>query len=1318
MSRRKRSSRYKKIREIGHGGMGTVWEGLDTEIPRKVALKYFNIRTTSADVLKRRFKREARIQGSLQHEAILQLYDYCDDDKEQPFCVMQLVQGGPPQGPSLSARLASGQKFSFLQIFEIAYQLASAIEYLRQSQVIHRDLKSANVLVEDRGNGVRVLIADFGCAVSRAEGPASNLVLRQGTPDYWSPEQDRGLPPDFPMDVWGFGAVMHEVLTGRPPKLKPNLAQISRPDVPREFVSIVHACLEQDARTRLDAATLVARLRSIAGERPAIVTVDHSRATGREREMEELRRLLTESRQESRFALVAGPDGIGKGRLLDALSHLAETEGALVLRAKVKGDKMAPYNALCQVIEDHFLRAAKPADLHDIANDLVRHFPLLHHIRTIAQKDHTRRSAPYDKHALYALLAGAFRRMAMAQHTVIIIENIHNGTVSTEAIQTIAAQAGLAKLLLIVTCDTNTRNSDVDKLRQYLGRSLDIYSEIRLRPLTIDAERVLIAELLGSDNIAPETVTRIHAVSGSMPLVTSLLVKEWRDPQNPALEQDADGRWCLRQHADRDAYALPSLQDLFSRDVMRLPKGLRTLLEYASVAVENITLDELAKLSGRKKEALAKDVAKLVTAEFLREERPGRFAFSRRDVQRWVHDSLSTDVRLRLHGELAEYIEQQPFRPNTNTHGQLLTHYREARVPEKIREHGIRHAQLCLDGRDGVAAIGAADAVLEESDSDRTSGIAHFLRARGFSILEDVDRGLAAVSRAFTFFHRVGDIAQMCDAAMLAVEMSWMHHRMRDLDYWLANGIPHARSRFDSPTLARFYRYRAMSEALLGKDTEATETVMELRKIDPLAPARNSPRGTLRIPFGSALDSIDPTKSNLRWTADVAGLVFDTLTRIDDFGRVIPWLADDYRPSTDYRRYRFHIRTGVTFHNGAPCTARDVKWSLERLFRLTPRLHQMLLDDIVGGEDVAAGRVKELQGVQLSGDGSAVIVELSRPLPAFDRVVSDAAFSIVPYGMETLPQDERSGLAGTGPFILERFDLRREMAFRANPQYWHKGIPRMGELVITLGLTPDRIVQGFRNGQFSLAFDLTPEEHDRLRVDLEHGWHYVRTPTLSTCFSVFNIHRHGPLAARSAREALIAMIDAPAVAESVRGMAIPAYGLFPPALLEPDRRSRHYEETPLKGKLTAVCSMTFETMFPGVANEIVNRLKAKGNEVTLYDSPSRQFESAPEVDIYFGYFACDYPDLDGFALPLLHSHAGSLGRICGSETIDRLLAASRTEPRMFHSLYRDLHQHIVDEALVCPLFHPAAYCFYGPHVERVSLRNFFPSIRYEELPAH
>jgi len=197
---------YEVLAPIGAGGMGEVYRARDTRLGREVAIKVSN------EQFSERFEREARAVAALNHPNICQLYDVAPN-----YLVMELVDG-----PTLADRIARGP-IPLDEALAIAQQLADALEAAHEKGIVHRDLKPANIKLTPEGK-LRVL--DFGLAKT-AESTGSpesspTLSLDQtkagtllGTAAYMSPEQARGLPADKRADIWSFGCVLYEMLTGR-----------------------------------------------------------------------------------------------------------------------------------------------------------------------------------------------------------------------------------------------------------------------------------------------------------------------------------------------------------------------------------------------------------------------------------------------------------------------------------------------------------------------------------------------------------------------------------------------------------------------------------------------------------------------------------------------------------------------------------------------------------------------------------------------------------------------------------------------------------------------------------------------------------------------------------------------------------------------------------------------------------------------------------------------------------------------------------------------------------------------------------------------
>ena len=211
---------------LGAGGMGEVYRSHDAKLGRDVAIKILPPAFTSHPDRLARFAREARMLGALNHPNICAIYGFEEADGVR-FLVLELVEGG-----TLAQKLAHArnlhQKAGGLalgQVLSVARQIAEALEAAHDKGIIHRDLKPANVKITPDG-AVKVL--DFGLAKTvGGDGPSSDLssatledgVSRQGpivgTAAYMSPEQARGLPVDKRTDIWAFGCVLYEMLTGR-----------------------------------------------------------------------------------------------------------------------------------------------------------------------------------------------------------------------------------------------------------------------------------------------------------------------------------------------------------------------------------------------------------------------------------------------------------------------------------------------------------------------------------------------------------------------------------------------------------------------------------------------------------------------------------------------------------------------------------------------------------------------------------------------------------------------------------------------------------------------------------------------------------------------------------------------------------------------------------------------------------------------------------------------------------------------------------------------------------------------------------------------
>jgi serine/threonine protein kinase len=298
---------YEVTELIGHGGMGAVYRAHDTRLGRNVAIKVLPDAFGADPDRVARFEREARALASLNHPHIGAIYGLEDTTGSGNTTVTALVLE-LIHGPSLDDRLAPGP-LPLPETLRIARQIADPLEAAHERGIIHRDLKPVNIKLTSEGH---VKVLDFGLAKlagahdsdvtepPTTAGTVAGMIL--GTPRYMSPEQARGRPIDKRTDIWAFGAVLYEMLTGRSPFSSETPSDTipailgHDPDwrtlpkaTPPPSRNLLHRCLEKEPRQRLrDIGDARIELDTLLGS-PAPLPVDETSAGTRGRTPNERR---------------------------------------------------------------------------------------------------------------------------------------------------------------------------------------------------------------------------------------------------------------------------------------------------------------------------------------------------------------------------------------------------------------------------------------------------------------------------------------------------------------------------------------------------------------------------------------------------------------------------------------------------------------------------------------------------------------------------------------------------------------------------------------------------------------------------------------------------------------------------------------------------------------------------------------------------------------------------------------------------------------------------------------------------------------------
>lgn len=264
--------RYEVLGVIGKGGAGIVLRANDRQMSREVAVKVLSVDNAENSKLNERFLREAKILASLDHQNIVKLLTWNINDKNEPYLVMEYLDGSP-----LTHEITEREAVTPSRFHEIFSQLLLGLEYAHEHAILHRDLKPSNIILVQADGAVVPKIIDFGIAYENKESAGKTQSLTKtgffvGTPAYMSPEQCRGEDVTVSSDIYSLACIMYEYLIGHPPvegetamdvmyKKTATDAELlqskAKSDEARELGRLIDECLSRNSAARPQSARVV-----------------------------------------------------------------------------------------------------------------------------------------------------------------------------------------------------------------------------------------------------------------------------------------------------------------------------------------------------------------------------------------------------------------------------------------------------------------------------------------------------------------------------------------------------------------------------------------------------------------------------------------------------------------------------------------------------------------------------------------------------------------------------------------------------------------------------------------------------------------------------------------------------------------------------------------------------------------------------------------------------------------------------------------------------------------------------------------------------
>jgi ABC-type transport system substrate-binding protein len=419
--------------------------------------------------------------------------------------------------------------------------------------------------------------------------------------------------------------------------------------------------------------------------------------------------------------------------------------------------------------------------------------------------------------------------------------------------------------------------------------------------------------------------------------------------------------------------------------------------------------------------------------------------------------------------------------------------------------------------------------------------------------------------------------------------------------------------------------------------------------------------------------SLDPALSTDVPTGRAVGYLFDGLTRFDPSAKVEPGLAERWDVTPDGMTYTFHLRRGVTFHDGSPFTARNVVSSWQRsLDPVTKSGAAQFLFPIKGAREFNGGTAKSVSGV-VARDDSTLVVTLAEPLAIFTKMLAMPVAAIVP---DKVAGNFGEHPIGTGPWKLVEWKHDDYLLFAKNPAYYGE-VPRTDTLRARIIAEPSTGVAEFESGNVDVlqipASEASDWQEDESKKPL-----LMSTPALELVYVGINTTR-GPLADVRVRQAINYAIDVNRIIERlISGRGHRAAGVVPPALAGYDSSRKGYTYDPKKAKeLLAAAGhpngidielwTSTTPIYLRMAETMQAYLNAVGIRTKIVQRESAAARGAArkgQVDMILKDWYADYPDAEDFLYPLLHSaNKGAGGNVSfySNPVFDSIVTASRRE---------------------------------------------------------
>jgi serine/threonine protein kinase/tetratricopeptide (TPR) repeat protein len=717
---------YRLVSKIDSGGMGEVYKAEDTRLGRTVAIKFLLAAANEKPLARRRFLQEAQSASALNHPNIVTIHAI-EEAGGVDFIVMEFVEG-----QNLKSLIAEGA-LPLTRLLDIGIQTADALEAAHEINLIHRDIKSANILVTPRG---QAKVLDFGLAkvirtiadMVDAEAPTLTNLTDEGTvlgtAAYMSPEQTRGQVLDARSDLFSLGCVLYEAATRSLPFAGPSMLAVMhaiattdppspsrvRPELPPEFDLILARALAKDRERRYSSAAEMGQsLRNLRATFtgdwvgiPIVYDKDLVEApaapfVGRGPELSRLEGFLQQSIDGSgRVVFISGEPGIGKTSLSDEFLRRARTHfpGLSVSRGRCveqygTGEAYLPFLDAIGGLLDGPARDRLAAVMRTSAPTWCSQLPAAF-ASTGSMEKLQQETIGATKERMMREMGDALGIFATTSPVVLLLEDLHWADPSSvDLLRHLSQRISHQHLLIAGTLRPEDIERSNHPLKSYKAEMLahKLCEEIALDSLSPAHIQDYLNGTFAPHNFPPEFAAHIHDKTEGHPLFATNLLQYLQERGDIAKTNE---HWSLsRPLFEMELEAPESVRSMIGKKVDSLGEEERRTLQYASVEGQEFLSTVVASLLGVDEVDLEELLARIEKSYRLivtrgEEELPDgslatRYRFAHALYQNFLYGNLVTKRRIMLHRQAGENLAQHYGKRAPHIATQLALHFERGR---------------------------------------------------------------------------------------------------------------------------------------------------------------------------------------------------------------------------------------------------------------------------------------------------------------------------------------------------------------------------------------------------------------------------------------------------------------------------------------------------------------------------------------------------------------------------------------------------------------------------------------------------------------